>query len=108
MWFKKSSVQLSAAAILALTTRNYMTAGIFFALGVVERMEENEEEKKEKERSKREKSVGGRLHNIQLLLGEDRIGRDTNEITGIWNNIQTLGDKLRDLSKTVKSLKITV
>ena len=44
MWFKKSSVQLSAVLILALTTRNYMTAGIFFTLGVVERMEENEEE----------------------------------------------------------------
>ena len=46
MWFRKSYVQLSAAVILALTTRNYMTAGIFFTLGMFERIRENEEIKK--------------------------------------------------------------
>ena len=45
MWVKRSSLQLSVALILALTTRSYMTACIFFTLGVFERMEENEKEK---------------------------------------------------------------
>ena len=47
MWFKKSYLSLSAAAILALTTRNYMAAGIFFTLGVFGRMKENEEEEED-------------------------------------------------------------
>ena len=62
MWFKKSSVQLSAAVILALATRDYMTAGIFFTLGVVERIDECEKEKirKEEEEGRKYWDVNGR------------------------------------------------
>ena len=47
MWFKKSSVQLSAAVVLALTTKDYITAGVFFTLGIFERMEEERIEQAE-------------------------------------------------------------
>ena len=45
MWFKKSYISLSAGVVLTLFTENYITAGIFFIMGVFERMEENEGEK---------------------------------------------------------------
>ena len=46
MRFNKSSVQLSAAVILALTTKDYITAGVFFTLGIFERLKEHEEEER--------------------------------------------------------------
>ena len=48
MWFKRSSVQLSAAVVLALTTKDYITAGIFFTLGIFERIEEERIEQVER------------------------------------------------------------
>ena len=76
MWFKKSSVQLSAAVILALTTRNYMTAGIFFTLGVFERMEENEEKIRREHEEKRREAKSKDLfdtdqHYLKRLAGHD-------------------------------------
>ena len=73
MWFRKSSVQLSAAAILALATMNYMTAGIFFTLGVFERMKENEEEERKGYVDKRISKVNNDLQDheyiIELIVG---------------------------------------
>ena len=46
MWFKKTSVQLSASVVSALYAKNCTTACIFFVMGVFERMKENEEEER--------------------------------------------------------------
>ena len=43
MWFNSSNEPLSAAVILALTTREYLTAGILFVVGLMERKVENED-----------------------------------------------------------------
>ena len=43
MWFKSSNAPLSAAVILALTTREYVAAGIHFVVGLMERKIENED-----------------------------------------------------------------
>ena len=54
MLFKKSFIPLSASMFLVLNSdlnslADFMTAGIFFTLGVIERMKENDNWKREKE-----------------------------------------------------------
>ena len=49
MWFKKSFIPLSAALVLALNSdinnlANYIAAGLFFTMGMWERMDEKAED----------------------------------------------------------------
>ena len=99
MWFKKSSVQLSAAVILALATKNYMTAGIFFTLGVFERMEENEEEERrkheEQERGYMSRYISDLQDSEQHILG--RLGDLDSKIWDLKNTIKLLRENLKKL-----------
>ena len=47
MWFKKPSVPLSAAVVLAMESECYMIAMAFFTLGVCQRITERNEEERE-------------------------------------------------------------
>ena len=54
MWFKKSFIPLSAALVLALNSdinnlANYIAAGLFFTMGVWERMDEKAEDNRIRE-----------------------------------------------------------
>ena len=97
MWFKKSSVQLSAAVVLALTTKDYITAGVFFTLGIFERMEEERIGQVEKRVDHISKN------DIKLLL--DQINLVDNYGTGyLADKICEIDGKLRKVVESVKNL----
>ena len=99
MWFKKSSVQLSAAVILELTTRNYTTAGIFFTMGVFERMKENEEEIRRKHEGKEKEYMDQYISDLQKteqhVLG--RLGKNDSSIIDLKMAIKLLRECLKNL-----------
>ena len=96
MWFKKSSLKLSAAAILALATRDYMAAGIFFTLGVFKRMDENEEEKRREQEEERRVATSEDLYYSEQRLLR-RLGEHDCDISNLQRDIYSLRENLKKL-----------
>ena len=92
MWFKKSSVQLSAAVVLALTTKDYITAGIFFTLGIFERVEE-----------KRIEQVERRIDDKEIILEQLGFMHHSNRID-LQNDVHKISTKRREVVESIKNL----
>ena len=57
MLFRKSQIALSAAVILALNSESYITASLFFILGLMEQKIENDEDYRRRRRLQDEWAV---------------------------------------------------
>ena len=100
MWFKRSSVQLSAAVVLALTTKDYTTAGVFFTLGIFERMEEERIEQVER-RVDRIANNDIKLLLDQINIVDHHVNRDR---VNLQNDVHRINTKLREVVKSIKNL----
>ena len=57
MLFRNSYISLAAAVILALGSECYTTSSLFFAMGVIQRMAENDEDYWERRRIQNEEAI---------------------------------------------------